>query len=123
MVSQFLLPETVVTDDGIGPEIALESRDKAVLLTLGITRIIEQETLDISLWGSTDCERWYPVAAFPQKFYCGTYSMAVDLSRWPKTRYLRTQWKMSRWSRNQAKPLFAFYLFLEDVKLQHAGAA
>jgi|ERR1051326_411290 hypothetical protein len=123
MVPQFLLPETVVTEDGVGPEIALESREKAMLLTLGITRIIEQETLDISLWGSTDCERWYQVDAFPQKFYCGTYSMVVDLNRFPKTRYLRIQWKMSRWSKTQAKPLFAFYLFVEDVKLQHAGAA
>jgi len=41
------------------------------LLTLAITNIIEQESLDVSIFGSADGATWdpKPVAAFPQKFY------------------------------------------------------
>ena len=123
MLPQFLLPETVARQDGVGPEIALEISDTAVLLTLGITRIIEQEMLDVSIWGSPDGRVWEPLASFPQKFYCGTYSMVLDLSRSPEARFLRVQWKMGRWTQGEPKPLFGFYLFAEEVKMQHAGAA
>lgn len=123
MLPQFLLPETVARQDGVGREIALDVSDSAVLLTLGITRIIEQETLDVSIWGSPDGKRWQQLVSFPQKFYCGTYSMVLDQSRCPEVRFLRVQWKMGRWTGGEPKPLFGFYLFAEEVKMQRAGAA
>ena len=54
-----------------------------LLLTLGITRIIEQESLDLTIWGSANGDTWTQIAAFPQKFYCGTYSLLVDLTTAP----------------------------------------
>ena len=124
MVPAFLFPENIAREDGHGGEISLgESRARSLLLTLGITRILEQGCLDVSIWGSADGQAWQPLASFPQKFYCGTYSMMLDLSRRLEIRYLRAQWRMSRWGGGDSKPLAGFYLFAEVAKMQVAGAA
>jgi len=123
MYSKVLLPESVTRQDGVGPEIALEEGNQSLLLTLGITRILEKEILDVSLWGSADGRYWKQLTAFPRKFYCGTYSMVLDLNRHPGIRYIRAQWQMGTWDMQEPKPLCGFYLHAEEVKLQHAGAA
>jgi len=74
MLRNFLLPESIARADGTGPEFELgPNRGKLLVLTLGITRIIEQESLDVSIWGSSDGENWglRPLGKFPPKFYCG----------------------------------------------------
>ena len=49
MLPQFLLSETTVREAGAGPELGLgDQQGETLLLTLGITRIIEQESIDIS---------------------------------------------------------------------------
>jgi hypothetical protein len=114
----FLVPETVVREDGSGPVLDLgPSQGKPLTLTLGITRIIEQESLELSIWGSPDQENWgaKPLVVFPQKFYCGVYSMPLDLSAHPELRYLRAQWKLNRWGRGSPTPLFGFYVFAEEA--------
>jgi hypothetical protein len=116
--ANFLFPEAVAREDGAGNPVELGSaQGKTLHLTLGITRIIEQESLDVSIWGSVDGANWgaKPIAAFPQKFYCGTYSTDLDLSANPDTRFLRVQWKMSRWGRGDPKPLFGFFVFGEET--------
>ena len=124
MVPAFLFPEGIAREDGRGAEISLgESRARTLVLTLGITRILEQGSLDVSIWGSADGQAWQPLASFPQKFYCGTYSLMLDLSRRLEIRYLRAQWRMSRWGGGDSKPLAGFYLFAEVAKMQVAGAA
>jgi hypothetical protein len=122
MLSQFLLPETVARQDGMGAEMPFER--KTVQLTLGITRIIAQESLEVSVWGSPDGEHWRPLVAFPQKFYCGTYSVHLDLTRHGDVRYLRAHWKMGRWIRDERAPLFGFYVRAEEGQMRReAGAA
>jgi len=126
MLPQFLLPETVARQDGMGAEVPFER--KIVELTLGITRIIARESLEVSVWGSADGEHWRPLAAFPQKFYCGNYSLVLDMTRHPDVRYLRAQWKMGRWTRcsnhDERAPLFGFYLRTQEGRLRReAGAA
>lgn len=118
-----ILPESVARQDGSGAEIALESnRGKSLLLTLGITRIVEQESLEVSIWGSSDLKNWGKLHVFPQKFYCGTYSLHLDLARFPEIRYLRAQWKMNRWGLRETEPLFGFYLHADEPKLHAVGA-
>ena len=116
MLPSFLLSETVARQDGTGSEIEIIDA-KALLLTLGITRIIEQESLDVAICGSPDGVTWEPkpLIAFPQKFYCGTYSLLLDLSKRPDIRHVRVQWKMNRWGRGDASPLFSFYVFAQDA--------
>jgi hypothetical protein len=117
MLQNFLLPESIARADGIGPEIDLGSkRGKLLVLTLGITRILEQQSLDVSVWGSPDGERWgsRPLAKFPPKFYCGLYSTLLNLGSQPDVRFIRVQWKMSRWSKREQMPMFGFYVYVEE---------
>lgn len=121
MPSRFLLPETVARKDGVGAEFSVDRRTP-VLLTLTIHRIMEHESLEVSIWGSSDGRTWRRLGSFPQKSYCGSYSMELDLTCHPDIRHLRTQWKMGRWASTQ-QPLFGFDVHMEELKLQHAGAA
>jgi len=123
MLPQFLLPETTVREAGTGEPIDLgELQGETLILTLGITRIIEQESIDISIWGSTDGSDWgaKPLVAFPQKFYCGTYQILLDLSERP-VRHLRTKWSVNRWGKGDPKPLFTVYLFVQAMQRQMAA--
>jgi hypothetical protein len=123
---EFLLPETTVRDAGAGPAIYLgEERGETLILTLGITRILEKESIDVAIWGSADGCDWgtIPLASYPQKFYCGTYQMQLDFSTRPDVRYLRAQWNTGRWSMDKGKPLFALYLFMQANDRQMACAS
>jgi len=124
MLPQFLLPETTVREAGSGGVLDLgDLQGETLILTLGITRIIEQESIDISIWGSADGADWgaKPLAAFPQKFYCGTYQMLLDLTDRP-VRYLKTTWQVGRWGKGDPKPLFGLYLFVQAMQASLAIA-
>ena len=119
MLPEFLLPETTIREAGTGEAMDVaESAGSVLLLTLGITRIIEQQSLDVSIWGSPDGKEWgaKPLIAFPQKFYCGTYQILLDLSPHPEVRYIRPKWQVARWGKGDPKPLFGIYLFVQAVK-------
>jgi hypothetical protein len=121
MLPGFILPETTIREAGSGPVIELgELASPLILLTLGITRIIEQESIDLSIWGSADGQDWgsKPIIAFPQKFYCGTYQILLDLSRHPNVRYVKAKWQAQRWGRGEPKPLFGIYVFAQSMKNQ-----
>jgi hypothetical protein len=121
MLPNFILPETMVREAGTSPELSVDSIPGGLLLlTLGITRIIEQQSLDLSIWGSADNADWgaKPLISFPQKFYCGTYQLLLDLSHHPNVKYLRAKWQVSRWGRGDPKPLFEIYLFAQDATKQ-----
>src|SRR2546423_421376 len=125
MLPQFLLPETTVREAGTGPELHLDEPRGTLILTLGITRIVEQESIDISIWGSADGSDWgaKPVATFPQKFYTGTYQIIVDFSDKPNIKILRAKWQVNRWGKGDLKPLFTVYVFVQEMAAQLAGAA
>jgi hypothetical protein len=127
MLPQFLLSETTVREPGTGPDFPLgEHSGTCLVLTFGITRIIEQESIDLSLWGSPDGVDWgkRPIVAFPQKFYCGTYQIMLDLTGRPEIAYLRVKWGVNRWGRGDPKPLFGIYVFVQAMQpaLATAGA-
>ena len=124
MLPQFLLPETTVREAGTGPDLGLgEDRGGTLILTLGITRIVEQESIDISIWGSTDGKDYgaKPLVAFPQKFYCGTYQILLDLGDHPDVRFLRAKWQVNRWGKGDPKPLFTVYLFVQQMASELAA--
>jgi len=121
MLQSFILPETTIREAGTGPTVDLgESKGSLILVTLGITRIIEQESLDVSIWGSADNAEWgaKPLVAFPQKFYCGTYQILMDLHGQPDIRHLRAKYHAQRWGKGDPKPLFGAYLFAQEVQHQ-----
>ncbi len=122
MMPALLLPETVARQDGLGAVLDLESSGLPWLLTLNINRILEHESLEVTISGSPDTNHWLPLAVFPRKFYCGTYSHWLDLSSSPGVRYLRAEWKMCRWGPSESGVLCAFSVSAESVKAMHAGA-
>ena len=126
MLPTFLLEEQVVRANGSGPVAGLgPDPPSLVSLTLGITRVIEQESLDVAIMGSADGQTWLekPLLSFPQKFYCGVYTLLLDLSSCPDVRYLRADWKASRWGRGEPTPLFSFYLFAQPAAARAAASS
>jgi hypothetical protein len=124
MLPEFLVAETTVREAGTGPATALNQQSGVTLvLTLGITRIIEQESIDLSIWGSADGTDWgaKPVVTFPQKFYCGTYQIILDLSDQPNVKFLRAKWAVNRWGKGDLKPVFTIYLFAQPMLTQLAA--
>src|SRR5947209_18160163 len=127
MLPRSLLPETISRANGVGPAIDVSSQaGRLLVLTLGITRIIEQESLEVSVWGSSDKTSWgvKPLALFPQKSYCGMYSILLNLSARPEIKYLRAEWKMNRWTKGNPTPLFEFYVDAElsGTRIRSASA-
>lgn len=113
----YLLEERVVRTDGSGPVIELGSHaGKLLVLTLAITRAVERESLEVCVWGSEDGEDWgkKPLSRYPQKFYCGLYSMLLNLAPHPKIRYVRVSWKLDRLTMRDSTPLFGFYVFMQE---------
>ena len=130
MLPNFLLPESIITKNGTGPAVALgDAIGKQLLLTVGITRIVEQESLDVEVRGSADATNWEdkPLLVFPQKFYTGTYSRVLDLTDRPDIRYVRIDYKVNRWGRGDKTPLFGFYVFAQEAEqpaeVMHAAVA
>lgn len=119
-----LLPETNTREDGIGPEVALGPRKgQPLVLTLGITRIAEQQSLDISIWGSSDGTHWRQLTTFPQKYYCGVYLQLLDLAQCQGVCHVRAQWRMSRWGDDERYAQSGFHLIGETARARRAGAA
>jgi hypothetical protein len=90
------------------------------LVTLEITRIIEQESLDVSIQGSGDGAAWgaKPVAEFPQKFYSGQSPMLLDLTAHPDVKFVRAHWEVARWGRGVETPMFEFGVRLKEIPTQ-----
>jgi hypothetical protein len=111
-------PHTTVSAKGDGPAIDVSSASNRVfLLTLSITKIIEQESLDVSIYGSADGATWTPksIAAFPQKFYTEESPLLLDLTTQPEVKFVRAHWEVARWGRGTETPMFEFGVTLKEV--------
>ncbi len=109
---------TVVTAKGDGPAVDVTAVSGRVLLaTLLITKIIEQESLDVSVYGSADGTTWSakPISSFRQEFYTGEYPLLVDLSAEASVKFLRAHWEVARWGRGTETPMFEFGVTLREV--------
>ena len=119
MIDVYLVPEgTKVSAKGDGaPVDILGVTIRVLLLTLTITSIVEQESLDVSIYGSSDGETWTekPLSSFPQKFYRGDHPLLLDLNAHPEIKMLRAHWEVARWGRGDATPTFEFHLRAREV--------
>jgi hypothetical protein len=127
MLITSLIPEnTVVREKGDGPAIDLSSASgKVLLLTLNITDVIEQQSLDVSVWGSPDGSNWgeKPLLAFPQKFYRGEHPLLLDLSKRPEIKFARAHWEVNRWGHHAQGPRFELGLRAKVVPQDFLVAA
>src|SRR5580658_3757547 len=90
---------TVATAKGDGAAVDVSAAGNRVfLVTLAITKIIEQESLDVSIFGSADGATWdaKSIAAFPQKFYTGESPLLLDLTAHPHVKLVRAHWEVAR---------------------------
>jgi hypothetical protein len=119
MIDTFLVPEkTVATAKGDGPAVALSTTTGRVfLLTLVIADIVEQESLDVSIFGSADGATWEPkaITSFPQKFYRGDHPLLLDLGDHASIKFVRAHWDVARWGRGSETPMFEFHITMREV--------
>jgi hypothetical protein len=119
MIDTLLVAQnTVVSAKGDGPAADISGASSRVfLLTLEITRIIEQESLEVSIHGSADGVTWSakPVVTFPQKFYPGQSPILLDLTAHPDAKFVRAHWEVARWGRGTETPMFEFSLRLKEI--------
>ncbi len=118
MLDTFLIPKTVITAKGDGAPVDISGAGhRVLLLTLTITKIVEQEALDVSIWGSADGNAWgdKAIVAYPQKFYAGEHPLLLDLTSRPEVRFLRAHWEVNRWGRGSETPMFELQLAVQEV--------
>ncbi len=119
MLEIFLVPEnSVITAKGDGPAVDISgAAHRVFLLTLDITENLEQESLDVSVFGSADGAAWVdkPLAAFPQKFYRGQHPLLLDLNAQPEMKFLRAHFEVNRWGRGPEMPRFSVGVMLKEV--------
>jgi hypothetical protein len=114
----FVPAHTVATAKGDGPSVDISGVPNQVfLVTLSVTQIIEQESLDISIYGSSDGATWgaKSLAAFPQQFYCGESPLLLDLAVHPDVKFVRVHWEVARWGRGVETPMFEFGVTMKEV--------
>ena len=77
---QLVPANTLVEASGDGEAFEVSSGPRLFVLEMEITETIEQESLELSLWGSADGQDWgaMPLLKFPQRFYRGSTRMASD---------------------------------------------
>jgi hypothetical protein len=90
---------------------------RVLLVTLQIEAAVEQEALDLSVWGSADGATWTakPLLTFPQRFYVGEMPMLLDLSAQTDIQHLRAHWEVNRWGRGDTTPMFEFQVAVREV--------
>jgi hypothetical protein len=119
MIDRYLVADKIVaTCKGDGPAVDISgAANRVFLMTLAITKIIEQESLDISIYGSPDGAAWTPksIAAFPQKFYCEESPLLLDLTAHPDVKFIRLHWEVARWGRGSETPMFEFDVSMKEV--------
>jgi hypothetical protein len=119
MIDTFLVPEkTVINAKGDGAPVDVSgAANRIFLLTLHITNIVEQESLDVSVYGSADGAAWEakPLICFPQKFYRGQHPLLLDLSGTAEVKFVRAHWEVGRWGRGTETPMFEFHVGIKEI--------
>lgn len=114
-----LIPaSTRLTENGEGQPYDIgASPTRTFLCTMLITDQIEQESIDISIWGSPDGQNWgtRPVLMMPQRFYRGETRQVLDLTLKPDVRFIRARWELFRWGRVAPHPMFVVGFHLTEV--------
>jgi hypothetical protein len=94
-----------------------QSATRTFLCRLTVTDQIEQESLDVSIWGSADGEAWpkRPLLKLPQQFYRGTTKLVLDLSLRSEVKFIRARWDLNRWGRVAPTPMFVAGMDLLEI--------
>jgi len=118
MEFDLVAPNTLVEESGNGEAVDVTaSATRTFFCLMQVTDQIEQESLDVSIWGSADGENWgtQPILKLPQVFYRGQTRAVLELSLRPAVKFIRARWDLNRWGRVAPNPMFRFGLHLLEV--------
>jgi len=114
-----LIPfDTRVEENGGGEKVDVSaSSTRTFFCIMVITDQIEQESIDVSIWGSADGENWgtHPILKLPQSFYRGETRAVLELVLRPEVKFIRARWELNRWGRVAPLPMFRVGLHLQEV--------
>jgi hypothetical protein len=119
MFDAYLIPEnTTITSKGDGEAVDFSTTAHRVfLVVLRISEIVEQEAIDVLVFGSADGATWdaKPLLSFPQKFYPGETPMLLDVSGRADVKFVRAHWEVNRWGRGPEEPRFVVEVRMTEV--------
>jgi hypothetical protein len=120
MATEFDLipPGTLLQENGHGEAVDIRSSStRTFFCTMIIREQIEQESVDVSVWGSADGENWgtQPLLKLPQQFYKGETRAVLELTLVPEVNFIRANWDLNRWGRVAPLPRFVLGLHLAEV--------
>lgn len=114
-----LIPQgTLVKESGHGAAVDIRaSATRTFFCILTVSDQIEQESVDVSIWGSADGETWglHPILKLPQQFYRGETRAALELALVPEINFIRAGWDLNRWGRVAPLPMFVLGLHLAEI--------
>lgn len=114
-----LIPgDTKVEENGDGEKVDIStSATRTFFCFMVVSDQIEQESIDVSIWGSTDGESWgaHPILKLPQRFYKGETRAVLELVLVPEVKFIRARWELNRWGRVAPLPMFRVGLHLQEV--------
>lgn len=117
--SLVLIPaNTKMESNGDGASFDISaSPTRTFLCLLTVADQMEQESLDVSIYGSADGATWAPkpLLKLPQQFYRGRTKMVLDLSHRPEIKFIRARWELNRWGRGAPLPMFVAGLDLSEI--------
>jgi hypothetical protein len=118
MELDLIAPNTLLeaTADGEAVNVSA-SATRTFLCTLVISDQIEQESLDVSIWGSADGQDWgtHPILKLPQRFYRGETRAVLELTLRPEVKFIRAKWELNKWGRGAPVPVFRAGLHLAEI--------
>jgi len=128
MAVEFVLipPGTRLTANGEGrPFDISSSQTRTFICSMEITDQMEQESVDISVWGSADGQEFgkMPLLKMPQRFYRGETRQVLDLSLKPEVRFIRAKYELTRWGRVAPHPMFVLGFQVSEIPAFTAQAA
>ena len=118
MEFDLIVPHTLLESTADGAPIDVgASVTRTFLCNLVISDQIEQESLDVSIWGSADGQSWgtYPILRLPQRFYRGETRAVLELALRPEVKFIRAKWELNKWGRGAPVPVFRAGLHLAEI--------
>src|SRR6266702_6537164 len=110
--------DTRVEENGEGEKVDVSaSSTRTFFCIMVISDQIEQESIDVSIWGSADGENWgtHSILKLPQSFYRGETRAVLDLTLVPEINFIRAGWDLNRWGRVAPLPMFVLGLRVMEI--------
>ena len=118
MEFDLITKDTLVQENGTGAAVDIRaSQTRTFFCIMNISDQIEQESADVSIWGSADGESWgtQPMLKLPQQFYRGETRAVLDLTLIPEINFVRAGWDLNRWGRVAPLPMFVLGLRITEI--------